>query len=76
MIKNLAKHGNSVALVIDKTILELLELEVKSRVRITVDGKKLIMTPVELPDLDRKLEALFKNEATLEKILQELAPEK
>lgn len=76
MIKNLARHGNSVALVLDKTILELLELDVRSRVQITLDGRKLIMVPVADPELDRKLEALFKNEALLGKILRELAPAK
>jgi antitoxin MazE len=76
MTKKLSRHGNSLALVIDKPILELLELDAKSRVRITTDGRKLVVTPVELPDLDRKLEALFKNEGALEKILRELSPAK
>ena len=76
MIKNLAKHGNSLALVIDKPILELLGLDAQSRVRISTDGQKLFMTPVKDPDLDRKLEALFKDEAFLDRIVRELAPAK
>jgi len=47
MLKKLAKYGNSTALVIDKAILEILEIEEASVVKLQTDGKSLIITPVK-----------------------------
>lgn len=44
MIKNLTKHGNSWALVIDKPILELLNINPEQPVEITTDGKTLVVS--------------------------------
>ena len=41
MIKNLTKHGNSYALVIDRAILDLLNFEPDSPLEVTTDGKSL-----------------------------------
>lgn len=46
MIKKLTKHGNSLALVIDKGVLELLNIDDKTPLDITTDGKMLIISPV------------------------------
>jgi antitoxin component of MazEF toxin-antitoxin module len=46
MLKKLAKYGNSTALVIDKAILEILEIEDGGLVKLQTDGKSLIITPV------------------------------
>lgn len=46
MIKKLTKHGNSMALVIDKGVLELLEIDDKTPLDISTDGKMLIIAPV------------------------------
>lgn len=46
LIKKLAKHGNSLALVIDKGVLELLEIDDKTPLDISTDGKVLIIAPV------------------------------
>ena len=46
MIKNLTKHGNSLALVIDKPILELLKIEPETPLEIGTDGERLTITPV------------------------------
>lgn len=43
MIKRLVKHGNSLALVIDKSIIDLLDLP--QEVVITTDGKRIIISP-------------------------------
>lgn len=46
MIKNLVKHGNSYALVIDKPILELLGISPDTPLEVsTTDGKSLRVTP-------------------------------
>jgi antitoxin MazE len=47
MIKTLAKHGNSLALVLDRAILELVNIDPANPVEIsTDDGQRLIVTPV------------------------------
>jgi len=53
MIKTLTAHGNSAALIIDKPILELLDITVDTPLKITTDGKSLILSPVR--DLDREV---------------------
>ena len=45
MMKKLIQHGNSVALVLDKPILELLNITVETPFEITTDGKNLILSP-------------------------------
>lgn len=47
MLKKLVKYGNSNALVLDKALLELLDIEEGSIVKIKTDGKSLIITPQE-----------------------------
>ncbi|MDP2735389.1 MAG: AbrB/MazE/SpoVT family DNA-binding domain-containing protein [bacterium] len=61
MIKKLTKHGNSMALVIDKGVLEILEIDDKTPLDISTDGKVLIIAPVK----DEKRRKQF--EETLEK---------
>jgi antitoxin component of MazEF toxin-antitoxin module len=46
MLKKLAKYGNSTTLVIDKPILELLNMDESSIVKLHTDGKSLTITPV------------------------------
>ncbi|MHB8917208.1 MAG: AbrB/MazE/SpoVT family DNA-binding domain-containing protein [Desulfocucumaceae bacterium] len=46
MIKTLTSHGNSAALVIDKAILELLGISITTPLKITTDGKSLIVSPL------------------------------
>lgn len=53
MLKKLAKYGNSTALVIDKAILELLNIDDSSLVKLQTDGKSLIITPVSRIDKDK-----------------------
>lgn len=47
MLKKLSKYGNSTALVIDKAILEILNMNESSLVKLKTDGKSLIISPVE-----------------------------
>jgi antitoxin MazE len=46
MIKRLTKHGNSLALVIDRPVLDLLEIDSDTPVSVTTGGKCLIISPV------------------------------
>lgn len=52
MVKNLVKHGNSYALIIDKPIMELLQITPDTEVEITTNGDKLVISPVR-PDSEQ-----------------------
>ncbi|MGE0492318.1 MAG: AbrB/MazE/SpoVT family DNA-binding domain-containing protein [Vulcanimicrobiota bacterium] len=54
MIKTLTKHGNSHALILDRAIMELLEIDGNTPIKITTDGKQLILTPIREPQTDLK----------------------
>ena len=46
MVKKLTKHGNSLALVIDRAVLDLLKIDINTPLDISTDGQVLIVTPV------------------------------
>ena len=56
MIKNLTRHGNSYALVIDKPILELLRVTPETPFEIVTDGRSLVLSPVHDPEEERKFQ--------------------
>jgi antitoxin component of MazEF toxin-antitoxin module len=45
MVKRLIQHGNSVALVIDKPIMEMLKITNETTFELSTDGKNLILSP-------------------------------
>jgi len=45
MVKKLIQHGNSVALVIDKPIMEMLKITNETTFELSTDGKNLILSP-------------------------------
>lgn len=47
MIKHLTAHGNSSALVIEKAVLELLNITPKTPLEVATDGRNLIISPVK-----------------------------
>ena len=49
MVKRLTRHGNSLALVVDRGVLDLLEIDADTPLSLTTDGKCLIVTPVRDP---------------------------
>jgi antitoxin component of MazEF toxin-antitoxin module len=55
MVKTLIKHGNSYALVIDRTILELLRVTPDTPLELTTNGDTLLVAPVRDPKRQRKL---------------------
>lgn len=74
MIKRLTTHGNSLALVIEKGILELLGINKRTPLRISTDGKCLVITPVKrLKHEERVQEALEKVTRDHSKTLKALA---
>jgi antitoxin MazE len=55
MIKKLTRHGNSLALVIDKGVLDLLNIDDQTPLEISTDGTMLLISPV----LDEKRRQQF-----------------
>ena len=54
MVKKLTKHGNSLALVIDKPVLELIRATADTPFEIISDGRSLVLTPVRDPKEEKK----------------------
>ena len=57
MVKKLTKHGNSLALVIDRPILDLLKIDPETALEVSTDGKRLIVAPAEPSARRRKFDA-------------------
>jgi antitoxin component of MazEF toxin-antitoxin module len=57
MIKKMVSHGNSAALIIDKPILELLNIDMDTLLEISTDGKNLIISPVKDKNREKKFRA-------------------
>lgn len=57
MIKHLTTHGNSLALIIEKAILELLHITQDTPLEINTDGRNLIISPVEDKKREKKVRA-------------------
>lgn len=74
MIKHLTSHGNSLALIIEKAILELLHITQDTPLEINTDGRNLIISPVEDEKQEKKFrETLAKVNKKYEKTLRALA---
>jgi antitoxin component of MazEF toxin-antitoxin module len=48
MIKTLKKHGNSMALVIEKPMMEALGINEQTPLQVTVSGNALVVTPANV----------------------------
>lgn len=57
MTKTLIKHGNSLALVIDKPILEMLQISADTPLELTSNGDVLMVAPVRDKARQKKLRA-------------------
>ncbi len=62
MIKRLTKHGNSLALIIDRSILDLLRIDAETPLSITTDGECLVISPARDATRQRR------SRRTLEKV--------
>jgi putative addiction module antidote len=76
MSKKLTKHGNSLALVIDKPLLEALKINQNTDLEISIDKGKLIIQPKEKTkksltekDIDKIAEKIMKKYAPVLKKL-------
>lgn len=57
MLKKLTRHGNSLALVIDRPILDLLHIDSDTPLDISTDGKRLIVAPAKPSGRRKKFDA-------------------
>jgi antitoxin MazE len=57
VVKKLTRHGNSLALVIDRPILDLLKIDPETPLDVTTDGKHLIVAPAKPSARREKFEA-------------------
>jgi antitoxin component of MazEF toxin-antitoxin module len=57
MVKKLTKHGNSLALVIDRPILDLLRIDPETPLDISTDGERLIVARAEASTRRKKFES-------------------
>jgi antitoxin MazE len=74
MIKKLTRHGNSMALVIERPVLELLDIDADTPLEITTDGRVLVVSPVQDLRRRRKLRAaLARANAKYSRMLKRLA---
>lgn len=74
MIKKLTKHGNSMALVIEKGVLDLLNIDDSTPLDISTDGKMLFVAPVRDEERRRQFEeALAKVNKKYGRALKRLA---
>jgi len=74
MIKKLTKHGNSYAIVIDKPIMDLLNMGPGTLVDVVSDGERLMLCPVRDDKVTEKLDAwLDKRDKRYAKTYQRLA---
>ncbi len=48
MVKTLQKHGNSLALVLEKPVLDLLNINAETTLQINVSNGSLIITPTHV----------------------------
>lgn len=56
MVKKLTRHGNSMALVIERPVLELLNIDAETPLEVSTDGKVLIITPIHDPERRKRFE--------------------
>lgn len=74
MVKTLTRHGNSLALVIDKPVLDLLHIQPETPLEITTDGHSLFVEP--LHDAEHKTrvrDAIEKTNGKYGRALKKLA---
>ena len=60
MTKKLTRHGNSLALVIDRAILDLLHIDAKTSLELTTDGRCLVVAPARASDRKTRFQRALK----------------
>lgn len=58
MFKKLTRQGNSTALILDRQLMELLEIDRDSVVRVTVEGRRLVIEPVSDAERSKRIKQI------------------
>jgi antitoxin component of MazEF toxin-antitoxin module len=56
-IKHLVRQGNSLGLIIDRPILDMADIDEKTPLKITTQGRKIILEPVTDEEIERRFSA-------------------
>ncbi len=60
MTKTLSKHGNSLALIIDRPILDLLGIDERTPLTVSTDGRALIIVPASSEQRQERFQQALK----------------
>jgi antitoxin component of MazEF toxin-antitoxin module len=72
--KKLTKVGNTQAVVLDKTLLNLVDADTESTFKVSIEGKKIVLEPMSQKEVDRMaLEASDKIRKTQKNVFKKLA---
>lgn len=61
MIKTLTRTGNSLALVLDRALLEATGIEADTKLEVSTDGDVIIVSPVRSKKRSAKLRAILRD---------------
>ena len=64
MIKKLTRQGNSSALIIDRAVMDLLDIDTDTPLKVTVQGRRLIVEPLTDAGRRAKFERVLKKTST------------
>jgi antitoxin component of MazEF toxin-antitoxin module len=72
--KKLTKVGNTQAVVLDKTLLSLIDADSDSTFKVSIEGKKIVLEPMTQKEVERlALEASDKIRRTQKNVFKKLA---
>jgi len=60
MVKTLTRLGNSSALIVDRTMMELLEIQPDTPLKVTVEGRRMIVEPLTEEERKERVRAASK----------------
>ena len=72
MVKTLSRHGNSLALIIDKPILELLNITEKTKLKLSTDGASIFIKPLGAEQPQEKKNHTVSQDPKLQKSYEKL----
>jgi len=56
MVRTLTRQGNSLALVIDRSLRDLLEIDAETPLKLSVQGRRLIIEPLDAAEREDRFQ--------------------
>ncbi|MGA2232395.1 MAG: AbrB/MazE/SpoVT family DNA-binding domain-containing protein [Tepidisphaeraceae bacterium] len=53
-IKHLTKQGNSLAIIIDKPILDMADINEQTPLKLSLDGRKITLEPISEEEIEKR----------------------